>query len=182
VLSTQWGSIHELDSFNIETFGENDDTLIVNCYYEDQTWAQPIELVDTLDFSDKLVQNSYYLKFRIILVPPYGITPILIDSCYYSKVMVYNDTKIDTINNEFGEFTVYPNPTSDLIFISYKLEKKQDINFEIYNEAGIRVYNKNINKTKSDNIVVDVSNFNKGIYFVKLRTKNNFITKKFIIE
>lgn len=183
VLSTQWGSIHELDSFNIETSGENNDSLIINCYYTDLAWAQPIHSIDTLDFSDKLIQNSYYIKFRVILVPPYGIEPIYMDSCYYSMVAVYNDTKIDVVNKKSNIIFLYPNPTNDFIIISYELNKIQDIDLRIYNEIGKIVYNKKLGKIKNGNLNIDISGYNKGIYFAKFYNKNNNIeTRKLIVE
>jgi len=182
ILTTNWGTVTELDSFNYQVYGTNNDTVLVNCYYADWSWAQPTQCIDTLNFSNLLDPKSYYFKFKIFYQIANIGNPTCVDTFYYSRIMIYNNTKIDIINNKVGVCNIYPNPSHNSVNISYKLEKKQDINFEIYNEAGISVYNKNINKTKSENIEVDVSNFNKGIYFVKLRTKNNHITKKFIIE
>ncbi len=71
-----------------------------------------------------------------------------------------------------NKFEIYPNPANEVLFVN-TTENINEVN--IYNIVGVLVYsNHNFNGT------IDLSNFNDGIYFVKINTDKGDITKRFI--
>jgi hypothetical protein len=65
---------------------------------------------------------------------------------------------------------IYPNPTTGLINIKIDNTKK----IEIINQLGQVVF------TGNDNVYIDISRYNEGIYFVKITTDYETITAKII--
>ncbi|NQU33936.1 MAG: T9SS type A sorting domain-containing protein, partial [Bacteroidetes bacterium] len=83
--------------------------------------------------------------------------------------------------NMISSLVIYPNPVSDLLNISIKLDDQANVNCRIYNQAGQLVHNQNIAGANSSNISVDISAFDAGTYMVQLSGKEGYsITKKFL--
>jgi len=80
--------------------------------------------------------------------------------------------------NSLNELHIYPNPASDLIRISGALH----INItemKLYNAMGQLVLLKEI---QSDNAIIDVSAFERGMYFVLLESDQGIIREKLVIR
>jgi len=76
-------------------------------------------------------------------------------------------------NNYSSDVSIYPNPTKGIITI-----EGEDIQqIIIYDIQGKIV----LNKQKQSNIIItDISNYSKGIYFIKAICSNNIVVKKII--
>jgi len=86
---------------------------------------------------------------------------------------------INSINelNNSSLFQLYPNPTSENINLIFK--EKEDRKILIINVVGKEVFS-----TESDNtnLQLNVSNYPKGIYFVKVKTSKSSKTQKIVIK
>ncbi|MDR0789928.1 MAG: leucine-rich repeat protein [Bacteroidales bacterium] len=71
-----------------------------------------------------------------------------------------------------AEATIYPNPTKDVLSIAC-VDKIESV--EIFNLLGLQVY-------VGIKTTIDVSNFAKGNYVVKVYTDKGVMTKKFVVE
>lgn len=73
-------------------------------------------------------------------------------------------------------FKVFPNPVSDNITVYTNLEISE---VNIYNVLGVNVYNETsaMNNSRLD---INVSDFNEGVYFIKIKTEDRIIVKRFI--
>lgn len=90
------------------------------------------------------------------------------------EITITNDNSI--YNYEYdNEITLNPNPAQDFINIE---SKNQFINsITIYDISGKIIFYEQLDtKIKT----IDINQFSKGTYFIKLNTKNNIIIKKFI--
>lgn len=89
-----------------------------------------------------------------------------------------NNLSKEAVN--FKSLKVYPNPSSEFIVVD-KPEIKSNVNIAIYNISGQEVFNNNF--SSSEQIKINVSSFQKGIYFVKLSDSNygNY-SSKIIVE
>ena len=78
------------------------------------------------------------------------------------------------------QLSIFPNPTRDLITISFEAKTLQDININILNSLGQQVYTSTFNNHIGTlNEKVDLSSFSEGLYFVKITTdKGESITKR----
>ncbi len=94
-------------------------------------------------------------------------------------------TGIETLSN-FTEsaISIYPNPASNGNFnITLTANDKNNITLNVYDVLGKEVHSFNYTtKVGSNFINVNLKDSNKGMYFVKLSSGDNSITKKLIIE
>ena len=85
---------------------------------------------------------------------------------------------INSISNHVN-FDIYPNPAKNTISISNEQLLIESIN--IFDITGKKVKQLNINQNNT--IIIDISELEKGVYFVKVTTKENLnLTKRLIIE
>lgn len=79
-------------------------------------------------------------------------------------------------NNIETSFTLYPNPTSNILTIEAKASNKKET-IKVYNISGQLV----INITNAENVsTIDVSKLNVGSYFINIQTENGIYKSKFI--
>jgi len=82
------------------------------------------------------------------------------------------------------KWAIYPNPTDNLLNIDYKGKKSIGGNISIYNLLGSEVMRKYVTFVSGDNIVLDVSSLNDGVYILVVKdTENRTIkTQKVMIN
>jgi PKD repeat protein len=90
-------------------------------------------------------------------------------------------TGIETLAN-LNDFSIYPNPTSGLISISFN-SINSNTTIEIINELGQTLYSVLIRDCKElCTINYDFKSFSNGIYFVKVISNNNIECRKIIVQ
>jgi len=95
------------------------------------------------------------------------ITNINGDQAIYSNNVLSTQDYIDTL------FTIYPNPTTDNIIINEKTNIKIE-NINIYNTLGQLII-------KTKNNIINLSNFENGLYLLNIKLENGKqLTKKII--
>ena len=82
---------------------------------------------------------------------------------------------ISTNDNTIPEITIYPNPAINYFLVEGIKSKGATI--KIINSNGQIVYQKQLL-----NNYINTSNFNKGIYFVKIYDNKSIVTKRIVIE
>ena len=81
-------------------------------------------------------------------------------------------------------FEVYPNPSGDVVNISYNLTPNSEAELSVFDMMGKTVKQINFN-TANDNsgkISVDVSRFKSGVYFINIDSDGKSFAKKIIVE
>ncbi len=76
---------------------------------------------------------------------------------------------------------VYPNPTSHQITVQMNAGQNQNLELEMYNMLGQRVYDQSL--TDQNGMIyqqIDVSSLSDGIYLLKVNEGNNFYSKKIV--
>ena len=126
---------------------------------------------------------------RIFLIAPdsgYVIEDVLVDDVSQGTVSSYtfvNVTEDHTITasftvgideNESGHVLIYPNPAGKVLNVS-STERFESI--EISNLLGQVIFEESM---KDQNIVINISSFKPGVYFIRLKGENSSVTKKFI--
>lgn len=86
------------------------------------------------------------------------------------------NTGIQTIENHLG-LLIFPNPSNDFITITTNEENGE---LEIYDFLGKRILKKTIRNEK--NFMLNISYLANGIYFLKLKTREEIYTSRFIKE
>jgi hypothetical protein len=80
------------------------------------------------------------------------------------------DISVNTIDENIGEFFIYPNPAKNILHIN----NHSEIEFKIYNLTG-----KLVKKTNAKNHIV-INDLDHGIYFLSFQHKNQTFALKFI--
>ncbi len=92
-------------------------------------------------------------------------------------------TSIDILNAPdfqfIGNISIYPNPTSDFIYVMNN--NSSQLNFELYSVTGQQIKSANLPFTNNS---IDVSNFAEGIYFLKLYDgiTSNSLIKRIVVK
>ncbi len=98
----------------------------------------------------------------------------------FGTITVVADGTLSTESyNVFESIRMYPNPTESEINFSFDTQNEDNLDVKIYNLLGKEVISQKITQKQSEIIV---SNLNKGIYIVQIRSKNSerFFTKRFV--
>ena len=111
----------------------------------------------------------------------YSVTVTNENSCEANdEIIITFDVGISEINKN-NIFEIFPNPAKNEVNFIIKNEIIfKNCNISIIDLQGKILFNENIEK----NIYkkqIDISNFEKGVYFIKFNYDNNFEYKKFIV-
>lgn len=85
---------------------------------------------------------------------------------------IFSPSTIAEQNNEFDEFSIYPNPTKGIVYL--KGDFFQLTQFEVYSSVGNLVQSGIINSTNSK---IDLTRFSSGIYYLKINNNSYKIVK-----
>ncbi|MES2380991.1 MAG: DUF4397 domain-containing protein [Bacteroidota bacterium] len=107
--------------------------------------------------------------------------------------IVWTDGSVDTLERVRGvgiaevtkqnELLLYPNPVKETLNVVFTSKSNQEAAINIIDLRGAIVKSEKVNLRNSLNeISLNVSNLNAGIYFVQLTTNEGVVTKKLIVE
>jgi hypothetical protein len=101
-------------------------------------------------------------------------------------VIKAEEKKIVNRNEDFdiasASVVLYPNPTADLLNINLKEHSGKTLALEIYNLSGQLVSSQKIDEITEEDIQINVSNYELGIYTVSMKIADmNRIAKRFTI-
>ncbi len=93
---------------------------------------------------------------------------------------VYDEVaKNDILNN----FRVYPNPTNNLLTISFNNEDLGTTDLEIIDLSGRTVFNKSLKSSNNKYYEqLSVSQFQKGLYILSIKTNSGLVQRKIVIQ
>jgi len=87
-------------------------------------------------------------------------------------------------NNTFEKnysLKVIPNPAKDFVLVDYELNEPSENNFlKVFNVSGINIYALRISRPK-DQVMIDIHNWQSGMYVVILGDNNGLIQEKFVV-
>jgi len=89
---------------------------------------------------------------------------------------IFTENSIDIATNEEGDFRIFPNPTNTLLNIETGIPDLHKI--EITSQKGQLLYSKKMMEGTTHQI--DLSSFEKGVYFITIRSKDLVTTRKII--
>lgn len=85
-------------------------------------------------------------------------------------------------NNLFSAVQLYPNPTSDKLYIRYDLNQHSAFQVEVVNMIGKVVSQEQIPATANGLLTIDAAQLPEGVYFVRLTGANNQLVKRFVVK
>nr|MBK9652088.1 T9SS type A sorting domain-containing protein [Bacteroidota bacterium] len=133
---------------------------------------------DTLDSLCNITPHSNWLitinTWTIPNYPNYELGPVpgtICDSLGLGYELVFKNKNKTWIS---------PNPASDNLYIHYRLQTNEHATVTIYDALGIHSLTKTV-FGYFDNVQIDVSHFNTGIYFVQIKGKDFIENHKLIV-
>jgi len=109
---------------------------------------------------------------RVFIVPVNDT--ILPDVCWGSCDTCSPIGAID--NLELNDLSIFPNPTSSFLTIRSNKLISPISSYDITGKLVLQ------NKGNSNEIILDISNLNSGLYFIKSNSQNSSIRKRFIVS
>jgi hypothetical protein len=109
----------------------------------------------------------------------YTLTGYAVSGCSNTSVFTQSVSAcigMNELNNSHHVITIYPNPTSNNLFIETDFS---NFEFAVFDVLGKLVFE---NRTNSGNSSFNANEFAKGIYMIKLYSDGVMITKKVIVE
>ena len=91
---------------------------------------------------------------------------------------VINGLTLSRQDFEINQVALYPNPTNGVFNI--KMDGLLPKTLELYDLKGQKIFFKNEFTNTEEKIKIDISSVPSGIYFIKIETENNTITKRII--
>ena len=85
-------------------------------------------------------------------------------------------TFTQSYNSDENVVDIFPNPTSGNITIKHHDQQNKNQIVFLYNSNGQKI--REFNGQRLNSIQFDISDFNAGIYFIKIQTSNNTIIRK----
>ena len=67
--------------------------------------------------------------------------------------------------NEWDEISIFPNPTNDFLRIDFGKKQSEESSIQLFNSLGQIVFSQKVKNVMEE---IDVLNFAKGIYFIKI--------------
>ncbi len=101
-------------------------------------------------------------------------TDILTYSWFIDKVKVVATDTITSVNENYLETNIYPNPADNILTINAEEEIQ---NISIYNILSVKMMEMVINNKEA---VIDLTNFESGMYFIEIIGKDEKSIKTFI--
>ena len=114
-----------------------------------------------------------------ILEMPFGQEPI--DSLQ-NLFSTWFSTSTENLENKIGlKTSIFPNPTQNILEVSFEINSNINLQLEIYNTVGKLMLEKKVQVEKNAKTEFDVQQFSEGIYFLEIKTEAGHTqTMKFI--
>jgi hypothetical protein len=120
-----------------------------------------------------------FIPWSVSGIPPYGFHPHTPDTRYnltqYVSGCVFDGAFEDLDESELNPISIFPNPSSGLIHLS-------ELTFDISEIEIIDSKGNSLMKTTSVNHFLDISTFDTGVYFLRLKTTENIYHQAKIVK
>ncbi|WP_415060462.1 T9SS type A sorting domain-containing protein [Flavobacterium sp.] len=124
-----------------------------------------------------LPEKNYYLTYQMCINNTGAVS-----FCENGQVTIHHyydnfkqGNKIDTKN-----ISIYPNPSLDGNFTVSLEDNKTSFDLEVYDMLGQLIYFKE--KNHSNDILINLTTFSKGIYLIKIKSDDEVINKNIVIK
>jgi PKD repeat protein len=131
--------------------------------------------------------NVTYGNTQSVTTSPSVTTTFIVNAvdangCEASDQITINVNNVGISENELGKYiSIYPNPTTDIINISFSFESAKNLKIELFDINSKVINYKTFKDIKSDQYQVDLSNLAEGVYFVKINDGTTVYTSKITI-
>lgn len=145
------------------------DTILISCNFDEGSfqWSTGDTSVQILTFTTSSISLEYTSQNGCV------------SSDTISVEFIDCDTTMVSVNNNASlEFSVFPNPVKDYLYISNLENDNQQYNYQIFDSLGRVLIDEKLSKT---NVKIDIQEFNRGIYFLQIEKNKKIENHKILI-
>lgn len=125
------------------------------------------------------IPGVYSISYRV--TDPSGNVSDVLNRVVYVAYGVDNSVSVDDVTLD-NIVSVYPNPASSEVRISFTGVVKNDVKIEMFNIVGSVVATMDVaTNDLNDGVTINVSDLPEGIYLVKLTSGNQVTTKRIVV-
>ena len=146
--------------YNIYVNGELIEENFTGNSYSDVTIAGDL-------YDDKHVHIA-----EVVAVYENGMTSV-------AAIAIIDNDWTNVAETEDVNVMIYPNPAKEVVRLS--TDNGQQTTVRVYNVMGILVGTR-LATSETDEIEINVSDYNPGVYFFNIQTENGSVTKKIVVE
>lgn len=100
------------------------------------------------------------------------------DTLIKSVVVINEPTLTGVEETEDYSLLIYPNPTSDIVAIDFRLKQQATVDIQLFNSAGVRVHTVPSEVVKDKKFRLSLSGLGKGLYQLRIRYGDKIILRK----
>jgi hypothetical protein len=171
------------------------DLLDFKAFVKDKQVELTWQVADEKDVNHYIIERSFEAKTFSLLsqkdkgvfsaldaAPKYGVNHYRLKIVENDNTFSYSPIRsVQFEPNERTDFTIYPNPTNDVLNIKFDSKKAQNIDFELTNTSGQVVYTYRLaGKEGSNMLYFHTHHLPSGLYSLKIKEGNLVIFKKFV--
>ena len=173
-LTYKTGQIAPTNMNVLLAFDDNPTNLIPYSLGNSTTVGWNIESFNLTSHSGKkLVMIAFELSSGV------AVNPYLIN---LGKIKVFDNPALGIHNNGFEKFILSPNPNSGKFTIDLTSRSGKNINIDVFDVRGVKVYSKMYNNKLSFSNEIQLGNLDSGIYLVNVSDGNKEEIRKMIIN
>lgn len=140
---------------------------VETCTADDHYEVPPFWHERTLDLTQYVGQNIYFTFCHFDCTDMYRF--------FLDSIQVFNTVTVGVDKHDFMNLTVYPNPASDKVYVNGEFENAR---VSLFSTDGRQVY---VAENASKQTFINVSNFERGMYLLRLETSKGIVTRKLAI-
>lgn len=127
-----------------------------------------------------IIQDANNQSYTISETGDYYVGTIDANGCFGNSNTVTVDVVSTNEIESIRSFSLFPNPTQNWLNLSIESEKIDTYTLEIISTNGQVIFEKNISLQNSDQLKVDLSEYAKGVYFLKIKNTEGQIVRRFV--
>jgi hypothetical protein len=143
---------------------------IETVYDSKMTYDNGVIFACTAEFMDSSESNIYLIKLDSTMTYPHP---------YYNSLSHQKDYTSISKKEKKIDFSIYPNPSISITNINLGKFNEELVTITIFDSYGKLILNESTSET---NYLFDVSNYNSGVYFVRVNSKDFVTTKRLVIS
>jgi hypothetical protein len=95
---------------------------------------------------------------------------------------LFNPNQIEDVTS-INNIEIYPNPTSGNVFVGFTATEETDVNLSVITITGTEILSKNYNNIIGNQVAeINLANYAKGAYLIKIKTNKGSFVRKVVVE
>jgi choice-of-anchor B domain-containing protein len=128
-----------------------------------------------------ILSNSINQELTVTTPGEYYVETVDSNGCFgNSNIIIIDETVAIKELDKIIKFSVFPNPVSKLLFAKIELEGSRNFQIEIISTEGQILQEQYRTIEENDFVEMNISSYPNGVYFIKLKSKDNISLHRFI--